>query len=159
MRAEGYRAKLFALLLGCTLSITLASSVGSQPAYPTKPIDLLISYAPGASGDLTERLLAGKAEKILGQPFIPTNNGGGSGAVAVTLGAKKPPDGYSLLGSSSTALVRVPLFNTVPYKWDDVTPIMHFAAPVLTSLVVRSDSPWGKRSKSSPTTPRRTPAR
>jgi tripartite-type tricarboxylate transporter receptor subunit TctC len=142
MRAERCKTKLFGVVLGCALSVTLTGSLWSQPAYPTKPIDLLIGYAPGASGDLTERLLAGKAEKILGQPFITTNNGGGSGAVAVTLGAKKAPDGYNLLGSSSTALVRVPLFNTVPYKWDDVTPIMHFAAPVLTSLVVKSDSPW-----------------
>ncbi|MCG6533482.1 MAG: tripartite tricarboxylate transporter substrate binding protein [Syntrophales bacterium LBB04] len=126
----------------CMLSFASAGSLWGQQAYPTKPIDLLIGYAPGASGDLTERLLAGKAEKMLGQPFISTNNGGSSGAVAVTLTLKKPPDGYNLLGSSSTALVRAPLFNTVPYKWDDVTPIMHFAAPILTSLVVRSDSPW-----------------
>ena len=134
--------KLVATITALMLIVLVAGSASSQPAYPTRPIDLLIGYAPGASGDLTERLLAGKAEKILGQPLVPTNNGGGSGAVAVTLTAKKPPDGYSLLGSSSTALVRVPLFNVVPYKWDDVTPIMHFAAPVLTSLVVKSDSPW-----------------
>ena len=142
MKSERCRARLFAVVLGCVVSITLANPLWCQPAYPTKPIDHLIGYAPGATGDLTERLLAAKAEKILGQPFIITNNGGGSGAVAVTLGAKKAPDGYNLLGSSSTALVRAPLFNTLPYKWDDVMPIMHFAAPVLTSLVVKSDSPW-----------------
>src|SRR5271157_2112276 len=142
MRPEGYRAQLFALVLGCALSITFASSLWSQPAYPTKPIDLLIGYAPGASVDLTERMLAGKAEKYLGQQFIIANNGAGGGAVAVTLVAKRPPDGYSLLGTASTPLVRVTQFRTVPYKWDDVVPIMHFAAPVLTSLVVRSDSPW-----------------
>jgi tripartite-type tricarboxylate transporter receptor subunit TctC len=142
MRAKGCKTKLFALAVGCAFSITLVSPLWSQPAYPTKPIELLIGYAPGASVDLTERMLANKAEKYLGQPFIITNNGAGGSAVAVTLSAKKPPDGYSLLGTSSTALVRVPQFRTVPYKWDDVTPIMHFAAPVLTSLVVKSDSPW-----------------
>ncbi len=130
------------LMVGCLLSIALAGSAWSQQAYPTKPIDLLLGYAPGASVDLTERMLAGKAEKILGQPFIITNNGAGGGGVAVTLGAKKPPDGYSILGTASTPLIRVTQFRTVPYKWDDVVPIMHFAAPVLTSLVVRSDSPW-----------------
>ncbi len=105
-------------------------------------VELLIGYAPGATGDLTERLMAAKAEKILGQPFVVTNNGGGAGGVAVTLTSKKPPDGYSLLGTGSTPLVRVSQFTTVPYKWDDVTPIISFAAPVLTSLVVKSDSPW-----------------
>src|SRR3974377_1815434 len=100
MKAEGYRAQLFALVLGCALSITFVSSLWSQPAYPAKPIDLLIGYAPGASVDLTERMLASKAEKYLGQQFIMTNNGAGGGAVAVTLGAKKPPAGYRLLGTS-----------------------------------------------------------
>jgi tripartite-type tricarboxylate transporter receptor subunit TctC len=142
MKADRYKAKLLTTVLGCTLSVTLVSSLWGQPAYPAKPIELLIGYAPGASVDLTERMLANKAEKYLGQPFIITNNGAGGGAVAVTLGSKKSPDGYSLLGTASTPLVRVTQFRTVPYKWDDVAPILHFAAPVLTSLVVRSDSPW-----------------
>jgi tripartite-type tricarboxylate transporter receptor subunit TctC len=142
MRAERCKARILGVVLGCVFSVTLAGSLWSQPTYPTKPIELLIGYAPGASVDLTERMLANKAEKYLGQPYIITNNGAGGSAVAVALSAKKPPDGYSLLGTSSTALVRVPQFRTVPYKWDDVTPIMHFAAPVLTSLVVKSDSPW-----------------
>jgi tripartite-type tricarboxylate transporter receptor subunit TctC len=91
MRPKARKVKLFAAVLGCLLTITAASSAWSQPAYPTKPIDLLISYAPGATGDLTERLLASKAEKSLGQSFIVTNNGAGAGGVAVTLAAKKPP--------------------------------------------------------------------
>ena len=142
MKRKAHGVTCFAAVLACLLTIASVSSVWSQPAYPSKMIDLLIGYAPGATGDLTERMLASKAEKILGQPFIITNNGGGAGGVAVTLTSKKAADGYSLLGTGSTALVRVSQFTTVPYKWDDVTPIMHFAAPVLTSLVVKSDSPW-----------------
>lgn len=142
MNTKGCKGKFIQVAVGSALLIGLVSPLWSQPPYPTKPIDLLIGYAPGASVDLTERMLASKAEKYLGQQFIMTNNGAGGGAVAVTLGAKKPPDGYGLLGTSSTPLVRVTQFRTVPYKWDDVVPIMHFAAPVLTSLVVRSDSPW-----------------
>jgi len=134
--------RFLTVVIVCLIPVTLAGSLWGQAPYPAKPIELLIGWAPGATGDLTHRMLASKAEKILGQPVVPLNNGGGSGAVAVTLGARKPPDGYYLMGTSSTALVRVPLFKTVPYKWDDVTPIMHFAAPVLTSLVVKSDSPW-----------------
>ena len=142
MNTKGCKGKFIQVAVGSALLIGLVSPLWSQPPYPTKPIDLLIGYAPGASVDLTERMLAGKAEKYLGQQFIVTNNGAGGGAVAVTLGVKKPPDGYSILGTSSTPLIRVTQFRIVPYKWDDVVPIMHFAAPVLTSLVVRSDSPW-----------------
>jgi len=142
MRRERYKAKVLAVVLGCLFPITLAGSLWSQLPYPTKPIELLIAYAPGASVDLTERVLAGKAEKHLGQPFIITNNGAGGSSVGIALAATKPPDGYSISGCASTGLVRTPQFSTVPYKWDDLVPIMHFAAPVLTSLVVRSDSPW-----------------
>ncbi len=142
MRTDGFKEKLFAVVLGCMLSITLASSVGSQPAYPTKSIDLLIGYAPGGIVDVSERFLAGKAEKYLGQPMVITNNGGGGSSVAVAITATKQPDGYNLAGCASTGLVRIPQFRTVPYKWDDFTPIMHFATPILTSLVVRSDSPF-----------------
>jgi tripartite-type tricarboxylate transporter receptor subunit TctC len=55
MRAKACNAKLFALVVGYSLFVTMANFLWSQSAYPTKPIDLLISYAPGASGDLTER--------------------------------------------------------------------------------------------------------
>lgn len=139
---DGFRAVLSAVMLACVLCVMAGSSVEGQPAYPAKQIDLLIGYAPGGIVDVSERFLAGKAEKILGQPMVITNNGGGGSAVAVAIVATKPPDGYSVAGCASTGLVRIPQFRTVPYKWDDLTPIMHFATPILTSLVVRSDSPF-----------------
>ncbi|MCG6533481.1 MAG: tripartite tricarboxylate transporter substrate binding protein [Syntrophales bacterium LBB04] len=124
----------------CMLLLIVAGSLWGQPAYPTKPIDLLIGYAPGGIVDVSERFLAGKAEKYVGQPMVITNNGGGGSSVAVAIIATKQPDGYNLSGCASTGLIRIPQFRTVPYKWDDLVPIMHFATPILTSLVVRSDS-------------------
>jgi tripartite-type tricarboxylate transporter receptor subunit TctC len=53
--------RFVATITAGVLIVLVAGSASSQPAYPTRPIDLLIGYAPGASGDLTERLLAGKA--------------------------------------------------------------------------------------------------
>lgn len=129
-------------LLGCMLLAVLVTPAGSQSAYPAKQIDVLIGYGPGGIVDVSERFLAGKAEKILGQPMVITNNGGGGSSVAVAIVATKQPDGYFIAGCASTGLVRIPQFRTVPYKWDDLTPIMHFATPILTSLVVRSDSPF-----------------
>lgn len=142
MRQKRYRAAFFSAISGWLLFVALATPCLSQQAYPTKYIELLITMAPGASVDLTERMLAHKAEKFLGQKFVITNNGAGASAVGIAIGANKPPDGYNIIGCSSTGLVRVPQFRDVPYKLDDVVPIMHFAAPVLTSFVVRSDSPW-----------------
>jgi tripartite-type tricarboxylate transporter receptor subunit TctC len=87
------------------------------------------------------RLLGSKTEKFLGQPFIMTNNGGGGGSVAMAILAKEKPDGNYLAGCSSTSLIRIPQFRTVPYTHEDFVPIMHFGAPP-SGLVVRADSPW-----------------
>ena len=84
---------------------------------------------------------ASKAEKFLGQPILVTNNGAGGGSVALGIVKNYKPDGYNLAGCTSTGLVRIPQFRTVPYSLDDFIPIMHYAAPQ-TGLVVRSDSPW-----------------
>jgi len=86
--------------------------------------------------------MATKAEKILGQPFIVTNNGGGGSSVATGIVAKKPADGYTILGGASSGLVRLPHMQTVPYKYEDFVPIMHFATPELTPVVAKSTSPW-----------------
>ena len=109
--------------------------------YPTKSINILITFSPGGSADPSMRLLASKTEKFLGQPFIISNNGGGGGSVAMAILAKEKPDGYHLAGCSSTSLIRIPQFRTVPYKLEDFVPIMHFGAPP-SGLVVKADSPW-----------------
>ena len=142
MRSERHRTKFFAVAFGCILPIALASPLWSQQAYPTKPINLIIGYAPGGVVDISERFLASKAEKILGQPFVVSNNGGGGSSVAYEITARKAPDGYNIVGGASTGLVRIPQFRVVPYQMDDFIPIMHFATPVLTPVVVKSTSPW-----------------
>jgi tripartite-type tricarboxylate transporter receptor subunit TctC len=116
--------------------------LASEAPYPTKPVNLLIGYAPGGVADISLRFLATKAEKHLGQPIVVTNNGGGGTSVATGIVATKPPDGYNILGVASTAVVRIPQFRQVPYKFDDVVPIMSYARPVMTPVVVQASSPW-----------------
>ena len=142
MRLKRFTKGFLAVVLGCVLPMMLATSLWSEPAYPTRPINLYIGYAPGGVVDISTRFMASKAEKFLGQPFVVTNNGGGGSSVATGIVAKKPADGYTLLGAASSSLVRIPHFRTVPYKMDDLTPIMHFATPSLTPIVVKSTSPW-----------------
>jgi tripartite-type tricarboxylate transporter receptor subunit TctC len=135
---------IFLIMIGGWLLITLTSSLWSQQAYPTKPINLLIAYSPGGVVDISERFLASKTEKILGQSIIVSNNGGGGILVAFEITARKPPDGYNTVGGANTGLVRIPLFREVPYQRDDFIPIMHFATPLLTPVVTKSTSPWMK---------------
>jgi tripartite-type tricarboxylate transporter receptor subunit TctC len=142
MKLEQFTKGFLTVVLGSVLSILLATPLWSEPAYPTRPINLFIGYAPGGVIDISVRFVASKAEKYLGQPFIVTNNGGGGSSVAYGIVAKKPADGYTIMGGASTGIVRIPQFRTVPYKMDDFIPIMHFATPSLTPIVVKSTSPW-----------------
>ncbi|HEX2964190.1 MAG TPA: tripartite tricarboxylate transporter substrate binding protein [Syntrophorhabdaceae bacterium] len=142
MRSKGNKNGILIVVLGCIFSMFFAATSWSQPAYPTKPINLYIGYAPGGVADISVRFMASKAEKILGQPFIITNNGGGGSSVATGIVAKKPADGYTILGGASSGLVRLPHMQAVPYKYEDFAPIMHFATPELTPVVTKSTSPW-----------------
>ena len=121
--------------------ILLTPVLSSAQSYPTKPINILVGFAPGGTMDISTRVLASKAEKILGQPFLISNNGGGGGSVALGIVAKERSDGYSLAGCTSTGLIRIPQFRPVPYKLEDFVPIMHFGAPQ-TGVVVKADSPF-----------------
>jgi tripartite-type tricarboxylate transporter receptor subunit TctC len=132
----------FTVVLAFLFTVVLAVPSWGQPAYPAKSINLYIGYAPGGVADISVRFLASKAEKLLGQPFVITNNGGGGSSVATGIVAKKPADGYTILGGASSGLVRLPHLQNVPYKYEDFAPIMHFATPSLTPVVVKSTSPW-----------------
>jgi len=107
--------------------------------YPTKPITLTVTFAPGGTLDTSTRILASKAEKILGQPIVVSNVGGGAGSVALGQVAKKRADGYDITSCTSTGLIRIPQLRAVPYSNEDFVPIMHFTA-VQSGVVVRSDS-------------------
>jgi tripartite-type tricarboxylate transporter receptor subunit TctC len=109
--------------------------------YPTKPINLTVTFAPGGTLDVSTRILALKAEKILGQPVVVNNVGGGGGAVALGQVAKKKNDGYDLTSCTSTGLIRIPQLRAVPYSHEDFVPIMHFTA-VQSGLVVKADSAY-----------------
>ena len=127
------------LLWGFLLFLIPSLSLAQE--FPTKPINILIGYATGGTVDIPIRVLAGKVEKILGQPFVITNNGGGGGSVALGIGAKQKPDGYHLIGATTSSFIFVPQMRTVAYKHQDFVPIMQCGF-TSNGTVVRSDSPW-----------------
>lgn len=110
--------------------------------YPEKPITLLIGFDVAGTVDLTARALASEAEKILGQPVVVENRGGGGGSVALSLLANAKPDGYTLCVATSSGLVRGPLLQKVPYKpLKSFSYIMGYCTPE-SGLIVKGDSPW-----------------
>jgi len=95
---------LFALVTGATAQ-----------SYPTKPIRLVIGYAPGGSAEAGARPLAKALEPMLGQPLVFEYRPGNAGGVAMEYTAKAPADGYTLYYFDSGPLTIAPHLNKVGY--------------------------------------------
>ncbi len=103
-----------AILLAIAIAPPLSTAVAAADAYPSKPVRLIISFAPGGSTDIVGRMIAAKLSDRLGKQVIPDNRGGGGGTIGMEMVAKAEPDGYTLLFTSS-AITTNPLLFKVPY--------------------------------------------
>ena len=97
-----------------------AACAGAVPAsaqqYPTKPIRLIVPFAPGGGTDLLGRTLAQKLNEAWGQPVVVDNRAGGGGNIGTDMVAKSPPDGYTLLmGYVGNLAINPYLFKSLPY--------------------------------------------
>jgi tripartite-type tricarboxylate transporter receptor subunit TctC len=104
----------------------------AQAPYPDRPIRLIVPYPPGAGTDFTGREVGQLFAKALGQPVVVDNRGGAAAVIGHTLGAKSPPDGYTLLLGTTGGLVSGPALmgNKIPYD-----PLKDFATIGLATYV------------------------
>ena len=99
------------------------ASAASAQTFPTKPVRILVGFAPGGSTDLTARLFAQELNKLWGTQVVVENRPGASGMIAGDLVAKAAPDGYTWLVSPQTTMVVAPLiFKKLPFD-----PVSDFA--------------------------------
>jgi tripartite-type tricarboxylate transporter receptor subunit TctC len=118
------------------------SFAAEDPAkFPSKPIKLIIPYAPGGTSDLVGRKLAELASKAIGQPIVSENKAGGAGVIGSTATAKAEPDGYTLVVTSCSPNIYVPLQRSVPYEQEDFTYIIQ-VADFSFIFAVRADSKY-----------------
>lgn len=93
---------IFRTLPAALAATVLSSSAFAQaPAYPTKPVRMIIALAPGGGVDTTGRYLAQKMSEAWGQNVVTDNRPGAGGSIASELVAKAVPDGYTMLMNSS----------------------------------------------------------
>ena len=108
------------IVLALTLVAALATGIESRADdYPTKPIRILVGFAPGGGTDVTTRILAPGIAKRLGQPIIVENHPGAGGNIAAELVAKAPADGYTLLMGTIAALA----INPSMYRKSKLDPL------------------------------------
>ena len=103
-------------LLATTLAVpALAAPARAQPAWsPTRPVTLLVGFAPGGGTDIIARLLAPALQQALGQPIAVENRPGASGTIAALTGTRAPPDGHTVYMSTVSASAVVPPLMVPP---------------------------------------------
>ena len=127
---------LIAALFAWPTSLALA-----QPAFPSKPVKIIVPVTTGGPSDLVARLLARELEVSMGKPFVIENRAGASQTVGANAVAKAEPDGYTLLQAAANMAINPFLMSDLPYDT-----VKDFAPISLTHLtpyvfVVSAQSP------------------
>src|SRR6266436_5419911 len=96
-------------------SLPVMSRIAEAQTYPTRPITMIVPFAPGGPSDVAGRVLAGRMKDALGQPVIIENVAGANGSIAVGRSARARPDGYTIdLGTLGTHVFTGALYS-LPY--------------------------------------------
>jgi tripartite-type tricarboxylate transporter receptor subunit TctC len=132
-------------LLAAAAACALPWAAAQAPAWPSRPITLIVPFPPGGLADIVARPVAEALARDLGQPVIIDNKPGAGGGIGMGLAAKSKPDGHTLLMALSSLTVlpeadvilgRAPMFSL-----QDLRPVARYTADP-TVLAVRADSPW-----------------
>jgi tripartite-type tricarboxylate transporter receptor subunit TctC len=115
IRDSGYTlVRVLRCVVLILLSLLVASAAAQSTAYPNKPIRIIVPFPPGASNDILGRLTGKKLAETLGVQTIVDNRGGASTIIGASALLKSPPDGYTIMLTSSTHII-TPLLMPTPY--------------------------------------------
>jgi tripartite-type tricarboxylate transporter receptor subunit TctC len=121
--------------------LALAAASQAQPqAWPTKPVRIIVPYAPGGAVDVVTRKMAAKLQEQTGQTFFVENKAGATGTIGVSQAVRSEADGYTLMANDTTFALLPHIFKKLPFDpASDVVPVGAFVfAPM--AVVVKADS-------------------
>ena len=120
---------------GAALVLAGGTNTASAQAFPTKPIRLLVGFAPGGGSDFIARTTAPRLSEALGQPVVVENRPGASGVLATELGVKAPPDGHTLTVIVSNFASYPSLYKLTFDAVKDVQPVIQLTqGPFLVAI-------------------------
>lgn len=129
-------------VLAAAALFALAGPAAAQDAWPTKPVRMIVPFAPGGSTDVIGRMLGQKLSAMWGQPVVVENRAGAGGNVGADVVAKSPGDGYTLLMASGSVTINPSLYKKMPFDTlKDLMPITNVTqGPMM--VVVQDASPY-----------------
>ena len=114
-----------------TLAVALLWCAGAAIAqsYPSKPIKLILPFAPGSPSDMVGRTIGQKMATQMGQPLVPDNRASSGGTLGLALVAKSPPDGYTVMVTSPTIALSPVLYANLQFdSLKDFAPVARLAS-------------------------------
>src|SRR5262249_34229267 len=108
------RRKFLHLAAGAA-ALPAVSRIAWAQAYPTRPVRIVVGFAPGGQNDINARLIGQWLSERLGQQFIIDNRPGASGNIAMESVVRSPPDGYTLVMVATSSAVNATLFEGLPF--------------------------------------------
>lgn len=116
--------------------LLLSATHAFAQAYPTKPVRLVVGFAPGGAADTVARAIGDQLSRVLGQPVVIENRAGAGSSIAAENVAKSAPDGYSVLIASPASISVNPALNPkLGYKPADLVPVTKVSTSPLLIVV------------------------
>ena len=123
-------------LCGFALHALSPLPVLAQSAYPSKPINFVVPYAPGGNGDIVARIVSARLGPVLNQPILVDNRGGAGGNIGAEYAAKQAADGYTIMLGTNTHAINMSLYTKVNYDFArDFAPISMISSAPLVLII------------------------
>ena len=124
----------------CIGALVLAATGASAQNFPSKPVKVIVPFAPGSATDQTGRAFGNKMAEFLGQPLVVENRPGANGMIGADAVAKAAPDGYTILfGTNSTNAALKSLMKKLPYDQDTAFAPIGFMSSVPLVVAVNNE--------------------
>jgi tripartite-type tricarboxylate transporter receptor subunit TctC len=126
----------FLHLAAAAAAISALPRRASALDYPTRPVHIIVGFAPGSASDIIARLISQRLSERLGQPFVVENRGGAGGSLGAEAVVRAPPDGYTLVLCGSADAINATVYDHLSFNFNhDIAPVGSIADGPLVLVV------------------------